>query len=172
MRHVAWLSGLTLFVAGCATPVTPAAPSVSAELRSPGNEVLARARATQTGGGARVFVEAAGLQPGTYGVHVHATGQCRGPDFTSAGGHWNPTDRRHGMQNPQGPHQGDLPNLVVGADGRGTVAYVIPAAQLAGGAAPMLDGDGAAVVVHAAADDYRTDPSGNSGARIACGILG
>lgn len=145
--------------------------SAAAELRGSSGQLLGGASATQVANDTRVTVQAAGLPPGTYAAHIHTTGRCDGPDFTSAGGHWNPMNREHGSRNPQGPHFGDLPNLVVGANGRGSLTYVIPAAQLVVSAAPMLDADGAAVVVHANADDYRTDPSGNAGARIACGVL-
>jgi superoxide dismutase, Cu-Zn family len=109
------------------------------------------------------------LPPGTHGIHLHQTGRCE-PPFESAGGHWNPTNRRHGTQNPEGPHLGDMPNLVVASDGSVTVSVMTPGGTLSGADA-LLDGDGASVVVHAAADDYRTDPSGNSGARIACGVV-
>lgn len=145
--------------------------AAAAELRGSGGQALGRASATQVHNDTRVVIEATGLPPGTYAAHIHTTGRCDGPDFTSAGGHWNPLGRQHGSRNPQGPHVGDLPNLVVGPNGRGSLAYVIPAAYLVLSAAPMLDEDGAAVVVHAGPDDYRTDPSGNSGARIACGVL-
>jgi Cu-Zn family superoxide dismutase len=126
----------------------------------------------QAAGVLAVRVEAAGLAPGVYGVHLHAVGRCDPPGFASAGPHWNPTGRQHGRDNPAGAHLGDLPNLNVGADGRGAVAFEVRGASLLeGGANALLDADGAAVVVHAQADDYRTDPSGNSGARIACGVL-
>jgi Cu-Zn family superoxide dismutase len=112
------------------------------------------------------------MAPGAYGVHLHAVGRCDPPGFTSAGPHCNPTGHQHGKDNPQGMHKGDLPNLLVGTDGRGTFEYTVPGATLLGrGAGALLDADGAAIVVHAQADDYRTDPSGNSGARIACGTL-
>jgi Cu-Zn family superoxide dismutase len=133
---------------------------------------MARATATQVGDSIRVKVEAAGLRPGTYGAHVHMTGRCDPPDFASAGPHWNPTGQQHGKNNPRGMHKGDLPNLLVGTDGRGNFEMTVSRTSLTGGATPLLDSDGASVVVHAAPDDYRTDPSGNSGARIACGVLG
>jgi Cu-Zn family superoxide dismutase len=98
---------------------------------------------------------------------VHTTGLCDAPDFTTAGPHWNPTAMKHGTMNPQGPHEGDLPNLIVGTDGRGTLGITIPGATMAG----LFDTDGSALVVHAGADDLMTDPSGNSGGRIACGVL-
>lgn len=168
-------SALTLiFLAACAADdgVEPAsgAAEASADLRDASGRTLASAVASETNG-VRVRVEAAGLTPGTYAVHVHAVGRCDPPDFQSAGPHWNPTAHQHGRLNPQGPHMGDLPNLSVGTDGNGAVEFTIVGAALRGGDHPLLDGDGAAVVVHANPDDYRTDPSGNSGARIACGVL-
>jgi Cu-Zn family superoxide dismutase len=133
--------------------------------------MMARATATQVGDSIRMKVEAAGMRPGTYGAHVHATGRCDPPDFASAGPHWNPTRQQHGKNNPGGMHKGDLPNLFVGTDGRGSFEFMIPGSSITSGATALLDGDGAAVVVHQTADDYLTDPSGNSGARIACGVL-
>ena len=114
-----------------------------------------------------VSLDASALPPGTHGAHIHMVGRCDAPDFTTAGGHWNPTSKQHGTMNPAGPHEGDLPNLIVGTDGRGTLAITIPGATMAG----LLDADGSAMVVHAGADDLRTDPSGNSGGRIACGVF-
>lgn len=146
--------------------------SANAALADNAGRPRATAVLTQTTSGVQVNLSATQMTAGAYGAHVHTTGRCDAPDFASAGPHWNPNERLHGTQNPQGPHQGDLPNLIVGTDGRGTVEFTIPAATLGGGSAPILDADGAAVVVHASADDYRTDPSGNSGARIACGVLG
>ena len=111
------------------------------------------------------------MAPGTYAIHLHAVGKCEGPKFTTAGPHFNPAMKMHGRDNPMGPHLGDLPNIVVGAGGSGSVDYEVAGLTLTGGAAPLLDADGAAVVVHAGPDDYKTDPSGNSGDRIACGLL-
>jgi Cu-Zn family superoxide dismutase len=110
-----------------------------------------------------------GLPPGTHGIHLHTVGLCE-PPFTSAGGHWNPTSHQHGTQNPQGPHLGDLPNISVSADSLTTVSVMSPGGTLRGGDA-LIDADGAAVVIHAGPDDYRTDPAGNSGGRIACGVV-
>ena len=139
-------------------------------LRDPGGRLLANATVSDDGG-VRVRVEAAGLVAGTYAIHLHQTGLCEAPDFQSAGPHWNPTGRQHGRLNPMGPHLGDLPNLTVGADGAGTVEFVVPGASLGRGDRGLADGDGTALIVHAGPDDYRTDPSGNSGARLACGIV-
>jgi len=110
-----------------------------------------------------------GLPPGEHGIHLHMVGQCT-PPFETAGGHWNPTSRSHGTQNPAGPHAGDMPNISVGADSSVNVTVTSAAGPLRG-ATGLVDMDGAAVLIHATADDYKTDPSGNSGARIACGAI-
>lgn len=150
-------------------PVAAAAPTAMIIVRDAAGAEKARANLTQDGQGLKVVVQAMGMAPGTYGIHLHMVGRCEAPDYTSAGGHWNPTGSMHGMNAPQGPHRGDLPNLVIGADGRGMIDFTIPGGTLTG-AQGLLDADGGALVIHAQADDYRTDPSGNSGARIACGV--
>jgi Cu-Zn family superoxide dismutase len=130
--------------------------------------------AWQTAGGVTFRVNAVGLPPGIHGVHVHAVGRCDPPDFTSAGPHWNPAARKHGMHNPAGPHAGDLLNVEVAADGVLGATLTLPNASLVappGTPGALLDADGAALVIHAAADDYVTDPSGNSGPRIACAVI-
>jgi superoxide dismutase, Cu-Zn family len=111
-----------------------------------------------------------GLPPGEHGIHLHTTGKCDPPKFTSAGDHWNPTKRQHGSRSPQGPHLGDMPNITVGSDSSADVNATTAGGTVSGDNA-LLDADGAAVVVHAKADDYRTQPSGNSGDRIACGVV-
>lgn len=127
---------------------------------------------SESGNGAGLSVSGTlrGLPPGTHGLHFHTVGACE-PPFTSAGDHWNPTSRQHGIQNPNGAHFGDLANIEVGADSSVSVQTSSPGGTLRGDNA-LLDADGAAIVVHAAADDLKTDPSGNSGARIACGRVG
>lgn len=125
------------------------------------------ARVTQKEGSLVVNVQATSLAPGQYGLHVHSVGQCDAPDFKTAEGHWNPTGVQHGFDNPKGAHSGDLPNLTIGADGTGIVDFAIANATTDG----LLDSDGAAIVIHAGPDDLKTDPSGDSGARIACGVL-
>ncbi|MEO5938978.1 MAG: superoxide dismutase family protein [Sphingomonas sp.] len=138
-----------------------------ATLRTPAGKDVGRAIVREVAGGLRVTIDARFLPPGMHGAHLHTVGRCEAPDFASAGPHWNPTEMKHGTMNPQGPHGGDLPNLSIGADGRGTVGINLPGASFDA----LLDADGAAMVVHAAVDDMMTDPSGNSGGRIACGVL-
>ena len=147
--------------------VLPGGRVATAVLADATGRPVGRATAREVTGGVRVTLDVRGMLPGTHGAHLHTVGSCVGPDFTSAGGHWNPAGTKHGSMNPQGPHAGDLPNLIVGTDGRGTLGIVLAGATIGG----MLDADGTAIVVHAAADDLMTDPSGNSGGRIACGVM-
>jgi Cu-Zn family superoxide dismutase len=124
-------------------------------------------RVFQENTGVVLRIDANGLPQGIHGVHLHAVGRCDAPGFTSAGPHWNPTNRKHGHRNPEGFHAGDLGNLGVGADGKLVAGLLVPGATLAG----LRDAAGAALVFHARADDEMTDPSGNSGDRIACAVL-
>jgi Cu-Zn family superoxide dismutase len=130
-------------------------------------QTIGTVRAWQTAGGVSFHVAASGLPHGLHGIHVHAVGRCDPPDFTSAGAHWNPAGKKHGMNNPAGPHAGDLPNIEVAANGTLSATMTLPGASMAS----LLDSGGAALVIHAKADDYVTDPGGNSGARIACAVL-
>jgi superoxide dismutase, Cu-Zn family len=135
-------------------------------------ETIGSVRAWQTSGGVTFRVSASGLPHGIHGIHVHSVGRCDPPDFASAGPHWNPLGRKHGLSNPAGPHAGDLPNVTVAANGvMGDTVTLSGASLTAAGPGALLDADGAALVIHAAADDYMTDPSGNSGARIACAVI-
>lgn len=147
------------------------APAARGSLMAGDGAARGSATVTEDTAGLHVLVRATGLTPGIHAVHVHMTGTCTGPDFTSAGGHWNPTHRQHGKDNPAGMHMGDMPNMTVGADGAGALEYVIPAGTLTSGMTPLLDADGAAVVVHAAPDDNKSDPAGNAGGRVACAVL-
>ena len=123
-------------------------------------------------GGVHVVLRVHDMSPGPHGVHFHAMGVCdESGAFASAGGHFNPLNHLHGLENPAGPHAGDMPNLTVDADGTGTMDAVTGRATLRSGPASLFDADGTAIVVHAAADDQKTDPSGNSGARVACGVV-
>ena len=112
-----------------------------------------------------------GLAAGRHGVHLHAVGSCVGPTFSSAGGHFDPFGHEHGLANPNGAHAGDLPNLVVNVAGRGHLDATTDLATLSDGAGSLFDADGSALIVHANQDDQVTNPSGNSGARIACGVI-
>lgn len=152
-------------------------PAATAELRDTAGTVVGTARFFPSDDGIRVQLEVEGLPAGTHGVHIHETGQCDPSGesaFASAGGHLNPTSREHGLDNPNGPHAGDLPNLEVGSDGRGSLDATAARAT-ADAPSLLLDPERSAIVVHANPDDQRTDNGpdgpGNSGARIACGVI-
>ena len=119
-----------------------------------------------------VFLRLSALAPaaGTYGMHLNAIGKCQGPDSASAGPHWTPDMKQHGHDNPMGAHDGDLPNVAAGADLKITLEYKLTDITLSGPTG-LLDADGGAIVIHEKADDYKTDPSGNSGKRIICGVF-
>lgn len=121
-----------------------------------------------------VNVQLAGMPPGAHAIHFHATGKCDGSGtspFASAGGHFNPLGRQHGLDNPAGPHAGDAPNFTVAADGTAHVSFTTDRVSLTEGSTSLFDADGTALVIHASADDQISQPAGNAGARIACGVV-
>jgi Cu-Zn family superoxide dismutase len=148
-----------------------ASPSATATLKNADGKEVGKATFTSTKGGVKIKVTAAGLTPGKHGIHVHAVGKCDAPDFKSAGAHFNPGEKHHGLQNPEGPHAGDLPNLWVGNDGKGKGSFTAKGMTLAEGKGSLFGPAGTAIVIHAAQDDERTDPAGNSGERVACGVI-
>ena len=111
------------------------------------------------------------LPPGMHGIHVHAVAKCEGPAFTTAGGHLNPDMKHHGLDNPDGPHAGDMPNVTVAADGTAQATIVAPGVTMGDDPHSIFSNGGTALVIHASADDEKTDPAGNAGARIACGTI-
>lgn len=119
----------------------------------------------------RVFAWARGLTPGKHGIHFHAVGQCADADFASAGSHFNPDLKQHGLRNPLGAHGGDLPNLEARESGLGILRADTDRVGLGDGPRSLFDADGTAVIIHADKDDQVTDPTGNSGARVACGVI-
>ena len=149
---------------GFASPAS--AQTTTVHLKNTTGADVGTVTATEVDDGVLMKVAVKGLPPGTHAFHVHAVGKCE-PPFTSAGGHFNPDHKSHGMMAEHGYHAGDMPNLTVAADGTGKLAYTLAGATLAG----LLDADGSAFVVHAMRDDQRTDPSGMSGDRIACGVF-
>jgi len=110
------------------------------------------------------------VTPGEHGIHIHRVGSIT-PDFEAAGEHFNPTNAQHGFNNPQGPHGGDLENIIVNEDGSASYQTIAPLVTLSGGENALLDSDGSALVIHQNADDYQTDPSGESGDRVAAGVI-
>lgn len=168
---VAALMGLPLSLAACSTVGDLPTERIASTTVSLANGVPAgSAQILSNGRKVTLTVALTSLAPGERGIHLHTTGKCATPDFASAGGHLNPLGKQHGTMNPAGKHIGDLPNIAIGAGGSGTLT-----AELAGTPdeirAWLFDADGTAIVVHAGPDDYKTDPSGDSGGRVACGVL-
>jgi Cu-Zn family superoxide dismutase len=145
-------------------------PSVTTVLKDRQGRSVGRVIVTETPHGLLVRGGVEGLPPGTHAIHFHETGKCEAP-FTTAGAHLNPSHKAHGMLSPAGPHAGDLPNLVVPASGKLDFELFAPGLSLASGQGAVLDADGTALVIHAKADDYASQPAGDSGDRIACGVL-
>ena len=156
------LAGLS----ACATSVS--APSASAELQArSGSSVSGRVTMVETSGGLRVEAQVAGLSPGEHGFHVHEAGDCSAPDASSAKGHFNPGGKAHGHHTSSERHGGDMPNLVANAAGEARFSGVISGLTLSGPNGVL----GRSVVIHADPDDYKSQPAGNSGKRVACGVI-
>jgi superoxide dismutase, Cu-Zn family len=143
----------------------------SATIYSPTGDVIGWARFTEDATGVvHVNVKVQGLEPGLHGIHIHAVGTCS-PTFAAAGGHHNPLGHQHGLDNPHGAHSGDLPNLTVNVAGRGHLNTTTDRATLSPGPVTIFDSNGSSLIIHAGPDDHVTDPTGNSGARVACGVI-
>ncbi len=143
----------------------------TASLKGPDGADHGTVTFTQTPAGVLIAAELTGLPPGVHGFHLHETGACE-PDFGAAGGHYNPTDAEHGFMAAGGPHAGDMPNIHVPDSGDLTIEVLNAHVTLEEGAVGTLfDEDGTAVVVHAGADDYESQPAGDAGDRIACGVV-
>jgi Cu-Zn family superoxide dismutase len=153
------------------SPAPAPATSASFTLQTADGREVGRGSLQQTPAGVLITADLNGMPAGTHGIHLHTVGQCSAPDVASAGGHFHPSAKMHGIRNPAGHHAGDLTNISLPESGALRVELLAPDVRLGPGAGALLDADGASIVVHALADDYQTDPSGASGSRIACGVI-
>jgi Cu-Zn family superoxide dismutase len=163
------LAGMLLIGLATASPAL-AVDKAHAVLKDKDGKEVGKVELTDTPSGVLMRLSLDGVPPGDHAFHVHAIGKCEPPDFKSAGPHFNPDETKHGLMNAEGPHAGDMPNLHVPDSGKLTVEVLNEMVTLDAEPA-LLDDDGSAIVVHAAADDYQTDPAGNAGDRIACGVV-
>lgn len=148
-----------------------AAQTARAALQDAQGQDAGTVELTETPAGVLLNVAVRGLPPGEHAIHVHAVGKCE-PPFDSAGGHFNPGSKKHGLLVPAGPHAGDMPNLHLPESGEAVIEILNPAITLEKGKPNSVFGpDGAAIVIHAAVDDYKSDPAGNAGGRIVCGVI-
>jgi len=170
MRRTALILLLSL-ASGAAIAADKAGKGAVATFATPDGKTVGTAHFTPATDGVAIHIMVNGLPPGMHGIHLHTVGSCKAPDFASAGSHWNPMKKMHGLESPQGAHMGDIPNLVVNADGTGMLSALVKGAHLNSSETGLFDSDGTAVVIHAGPDDNKTDPSGNSGGRIACGVV-
>lgn len=146
--------------------------SAAAEMKGVDGKGLGKTSFIQTAGGVLLQVRLEGLKAGVHAIHIHETGKCEGPDFESAGGHFNPDNVSHGYLVGRESHAGDMPNFTVSSDGKAVVEIMNPDVVVtAGNPNSLLGGAGAAVVVHSGADDYKSQPAGDSGERVACGVI-
>ena len=151
---------------GQAAPKSAHADIVNAQGQNIGSAKIVPAKK-----GVKIEVSVSQLPPGKHGIHIHAVGKCDGPAFTTAGGHLNPDTKKHGKDNPDGPHAGDLLMIEVKADGTAKAALLDTMVTLGDGPNSVFHDGGTSIVIHEKEDDYKTDPTGNSGARIGCGVI-
>jgi Cu-Zn family superoxide dismutase len=144
---------------------------VTVKLSDANGKSVGTAKLSADPGGVKITLAVKGLTPGDHAIHVHETAKCEGPDFKSAGGHFNPDHKKHGKDNPEGPHAGDMPNFTANAKGASTASVIAPGITLDDGSNSVFTGGGTALVIHAKADDMKTDPAGAAGDRIACGVI-
>jgi superoxide dismutase, Cu-Zn family len=145
--------------------------SAHADLMNAQGQKIGTAVLTPSAAGVKIAVNARQLAPGTHAFHIHAVGKCEGPDFKSAGGHFNPDGKQHGKDNPNGPHAGDMLNFEAAPDGTAKFSIVNASVSLEQGTNSLFHEGGTSLVIHEKADDYKTDPAGNAGNRIACGVI-
>jgi Cu-Zn family superoxide dismutase len=149
----------------------PAAKPITVKLSDGAGKSVGTAKLSAAPGGVKIVLAVKGLPAGDHAIHIHETAKCDGPDFKSAGGHFNPEHKKHGTENPEGAHAGDMPNFAVDAKGASSATIIAPGVTMDDGPHSVFTGGGTALVIHEKADDLKTDPAGAAGNRVACGLI-
>ena len=171
MKRELWLVLLMIMLAGSLLAVGQAQKSVTVDLKNGQGESVGIATISPVKSGVRIVLDLKNLSPGAHALHFHQVAKCEGPKFETAGAHFNPDSKQHGLKNPMGPHAGDMNNFNVKPDGTARVTINNPRVSLGDSSNSLFAGGGTSLVIHAKADDMKTDPSGSSGDRIACGVI-
>ena len=172
IRKSTCAAALLLAVAVAMSAAGQQRKAATADVKNATGQSVGAAKFKEANGSVEMSVKVMNLPAGVHAIHVHEKGACDAPDYKTAGGHFNPAKKQHGLQNPQGHHAGDMPNLTVNAKGKGTFKATLHGATLAGsGDNSMFHQGGTSLVIHEKEDDLKTDPAGNAGARIACGLI-